>query len=355
LVVHHGADATGHERAMTDATASPAPAPWLAPALQSLLNQRGHAWLLSGPSGLGQYTLAMELARAWLCLQASDHGACGQCTSCRSIDLRTHPDLCLLMPETQMLEKGWPLHEKALKEIEDKSRKPSREIRVDAARDMVAFTQTTRSGGRHKVVLIYPAERMNHITANTILKTLEEPPGDTRFLLVSEAAHLLLPTLRSRCQTHSLAWPDAAPALQWLTSQGVAPADAKVLLDAAGGRPEDAWAMAQSGLKASTWLGLPQAMARGDSQALQAWAPAQVVAVLQKICHDCQMLAVGAAPRFFPAQALPVGAPLAALTQWSKDLLTSARSAEHPFNAGLMLEALVSQARGALHAKHGRH
>jgi DNA polymerase-3 subunit delta' len=184
------------------------------------------------------------------------------------------------------------------------------------------------------------------------LKTLEEPPGDTRFLLVSEAAHLLLPTLRSRCQTHTLSWPDAAPALQWLVSQGVAPTDAQVMLDAAGGRPEDAWAMAQSGLKASTWLALPQAMARGDSQALQAWAPAQVVAVMQKICHDCQMLAVGAAPRFFPAQALPVGAPLTALTQWSKDLLSSARSAEHPFNAGLMLEALVSQARGALQAKH---
>jgi DNA polymerase-3 subunit delta' len=193
---------------------------------------------------------------------------------------------------------------------------------------------------------------MNHITANTILKTLEEPPGDTRFLLVSEAAHLLLPTLRSRCQTHTLSWPDAAPAIQWLTSQGVAPTDAKVLLEAAGGRPEDAWAMAQSGLKASNWLALPQAMARGDAQALQAWAPAPAVAVLQKICHDCQMLAVGASPRFFPAQALPMGASLAALTQWSKDLMSSARSAEHPFNAGLMLEALVSQARGALQAQH---
>jgi DNA polymerase-3 subunit delta' len=268
------------------------------------------------------------------------------------MDLRTHADLRLLMPETQMLDKGWPLHEKAQKEIDEKDRKPSREIRVDAARDMVAFSQTTRSGGRHKVVMIYPAERMNHITANTILKTLEEPPGDTRFLLVSEAAHLLLPTLRSRCQTHTLSWPDAAPALQWLVSQGVAPKDAQVLLDAAGGRPEDAWAMAQSGLKASTWLALPKAVARGEALALQAWTPAQVVAVLQKICHDCQMLAVGAAPRFFPAPALPVGAPLAALTQWSKDLLSSARTAEHPFNAGLMLEALVSQARGALQAKH---
>ena len=340
---------------MSEATTRHAPAPWLTPALQTLLNQRGHAWLLSGPSGLGQYTLALELARAWLCLQPSEEGACGHCDSCRNIDLRTHADLRLLMPETQMLDKGWPLHEKAQKEIDDKDRKPSREIRVDAARDMVAFTQTTRSGSRHKVVLIYPAERMNHITANTILKTLEEPPGDTRFLLVSEAAHLLLPTLRSRCQTHTLPWPEAALALQWLARQGVAPADAKVLLDAAGGRPEDAWAMAQSGLKASTWLALPQAMARGDSQALQSWAPAQVVAVMQKICHDCQMLAVGATPRFFPPQALPVGAPLAALTQWSKDLLGSARSAEHPFHAGLMLEALVSQARGALQAKHGAH
>ena len=337
---------------MSDSPPSPAPAPWLAPALRSLLNQRGHAWLLSGPSGLGQYTLALELARAWLCLQPTEEGACGHCASCRNMDLRTHADLRLLMPETQMLDKGWPLHEKAQKEIDEKDRKPSREIRVDAARDMVAFSQTTRSGGRHKVVMIYPAERMNHITANTILKTLEEPPGDTRFLLVSEAAHLLLPTLRSRCQTHTLSWPDAAPALQWLVSQGVAPTDAQVLLDAAGGRPEDAWAMAQSGLKASTWLALPKAVARGEALALQAWTPAQVVAVLQKICHDCQMLAVGAAPRFFPAPALPVGAPLAALTQWSKDLLSSARTAEHPFNAGLMLEALVSQARGALQAKH---
>ena len=337
---------------MSDSPPSPAPAPWLAPALRSLLNQRGHAWLLSGPSGLGQYTLALELARAWLCLQPTEEGACGHCASCRNMDLRTHADLRLLMPETQMLDKGWPLHEKAQKEIDEKDRKPSREIRVDAARDMVAFSQTTRSGGRHKVVMIYPAERMNHITANTISKTLEEPPGDTRFLLVSEAAHLLLPTLRSRCQTHTLSWPDAAPALQWLVSQRVAPTDAQVLLDAAGGRPEDAWAMAQSGLKASTWLALPKAVARGEALAMQAWTPAQVVAVLQKICHDCQMLAVGAAPRFFPAPALPVGAPLAALTQWSKDLLSSARTAEHPFNAGLMLEALVSQARGALQAKH---
>ncbi len=333
---------------MTDTAHTTKPAPWLAPALQGLLHQRGHAWLLQGPSGLGQYRLALELARAWLCLQATEQGACGQCASCRSVDLRSHADLCVLMPETQMLDKDWPLHEKAQKEIDEKARKPSREIRVDAARDMVAFTQTTRSGGRHKVVLIYPAERMNHITANTILKTLEEPPGDTRFLLVSEAAHLLLPTIRSRCQTHTLSWPDGPLAEQWLRDQGVDAADASVLLNAAAGRPEDAWLMAQSGLKAAAWLALPKAVARGEAQGFQAWAPAQVVATLQKICHDCLLAAVGAPPRFFPAQSLPAGASLTALNQWSKELTGSAKSAEHPFNAGLMLEALVSQAHLAL-------
>ena len=89
-------------------------------------------------------------------------------------------------------------------------------------------------------MLIYPAERMNAITANALLKTLEEPPGDVRFVLASEAAHQLLPTIRSRCLTHTLHWPDQAQALDWLAACGYAAADAAVLLRAAGGRPAQA-------------------------------------------------------------------------------------------------------------------
>ena len=66
-------------------------------------------------------------------------------------------------------------------------------------------------------MLVYPAERMNHITANALLKTLEEPPGDLKFVLASEAAHQLLPTIRSRCLTHIMTWPsEADPAAGWL-------------------------------------------------------------------------------------------------------------------------------------------
>ena len=87
-----------------EATAqSPPLAPWLQTQLRSLLTQRGHAWLLSGPSGLGQFDLAQALARAWLCEQATPDGACGVCGSCHAVDVHTHADLCLLLPETLSL------------------------------------------------------------------------------------------------------------------------------------------------------------------------------------------------------------------------------------------------------------
>ncbi|MBK5206584.1 MAG: DNA polymerase III subunit delta', partial [Polaromonas sp.] len=171
-------------------------APWLQTQLESLLAQRGHAWLLSGPSGLGQFELALALARAWLCEQPSAQGACGHCGGCHAVDVHTHADLCTLLPETLSLGLGWPLDEKTQDELDSKKRKPSKEIKVDAAREAVTFTQFTRSRGSTKVVLVFPAERMNNVTANTLLKTLEEPPGAVKFILASEAAHQLLPTIR---------------------------------------------------------------------------------------------------------------------------------------------------------------
>ena len=199
-------------------------APWLQTQLESLLTQRGHAWLLLGPSGLGQYNLGLAMVQAWLCERPGSHGACGQCGSCHAIEVRTHPDLMVLMPEAALLALGWPLSEKAQSEIDDKKRKPSREIRVDAMRDAVEFAQRTASQGRGKAVLVYPAEDMNNVTANALLKTLEEPPGDVRFGLASEAAHQLLPTIRSRCLAHKLVWPAEAEARRWLSSQGLEPA-----------------------------------------------------------------------------------------------------------------------------------
>jgi DNA polymerase III subunit delta' len=327
-------------------------APWIRAQARQLLAQRGHAWLLQGPSGLGQYELALALAQAWLCDRPTADGACGACDSCHQVEVRAHTDLAVLMPETVMLELGWPLGEKAQADIDDKKRKPSREIRVDAMRDALEFAQRTSGRGRGKVVMVYPAERMNPITANALLKTLEEPAGDVRFVLATEAAHQLLPTIRSRCQAHALAWPTADEATAWLVEEGVAAAAAAGLLRASGGRPEDALRLHQGGLDARSWSQWPKALVRGDTAGFGDWGPAQLVESFQKLCHDLLAVRSGAQPRFFDAGDLPAAASVAALTAWWRSLVDTARTVEHPFNAGLMLEDLVAQARTALNSKH---
>jgi DNA polymerase III subunit delta' len=326
-------------------------APWIRAQLRQLLEQRGHAWLLHGPSGLGQYKLALSLAQSWLCDRPTEEGACGQCESCHQVEVRAHTDLAVLMPETAMLELGWPLSEKAQAEIDDKKRKPSREIRVDAMRDALEFAQRTSGRGRGKAVLVYPAERMNTVTANALLKTLEEPPGDVRFVLATEAAHQLLPTIRSRCLGHTLAWPAEAEAVAWLQQEGLDASAAQGLLKAAGGRPEDALRLHGAGLDAKTWSQWPKALVRGDTGVIAGWSPAQLVEGLQKLCHDLLAVRSGAPPRFFSAADLPAPGPIEGLTGWWRSLAETARTVEHPFNAGLMMEDLVARARTALHSK----
>lgn len=325
---------------------------WIATQTRGLLRQRGHAWLLQGPSGLGQYQLALSLVRAWLCESANEDGACGLCRSCHAIDVRANADLYVLMPEVQMLALGWPLSEKAQSEIDEKKRKPSKEIRVDAMRDAVEFTQRTNSQGRGKAILVYPAEQMNTVTANALLKTLEEPPGAVKFVLATESAHQLLPTIRSRCIGHTMQWPAADVALRWLHACGLSGAAANVALRAAGGRPDDALDVAQSGRNPALWEGLRAALHRGDTSLFKDWTAPQMIDALQKLCHDLMARQTGANPRFFDEKDLGRPVPLAALSDWNKALMQSSKTMDHPFNAGLMQEALVNQAKIALNCEH---
>ena len=323
--------------------------PWIERPLRELLKQVGHAWLILGPSGLGQYELARALSKAWLCEDVTPNGACGVCPSCHTFESQTNPDLFNLMPEEFMLHHGYTLDEKVQKELDDKKRKPSREIKVDQARDLIEFSQMTRSGGIGKVALVYPAERMNTITANTILKTLEEPPEGFRFVLATQAAHELLPTIRSRCQSYTLSWPTREESLAWLTEQGLQESDALVWLKAAGGRPQNALDLAQhSGLSAKDWGKIPKSVASGEVSLLTQLQASEMVDVLQKLCHDMLALSVGAEGLFFDTQSLPKPGNFRALSDWSRDLMHSAQSADHPFNKGLMLETLVSQAKIAM-------
>ena len=331
------------------------PLPWLAPLLrQTLQTRRAHALLLHGPQGVGQFELALTLAQAWLCEDATgsaERRPCGTCPSCRLVQARSHPDLLVLLPEVLQEALGWGAFatDGADASAEKSSKaKPSREIKVEAVRAAVTFAQTTSARGRCKVVVLHPAERMNAISANTLLKTLEEPPGAARFVLSCAAPDSLLPTIRSRCQAVPMALPPVSVATQWLAQHGVA--EPEILLAAVGGQPQEALSWVEQGVDAALWTRLPGIVGRGEAQALAAWPLPRLIDALQKLCHDASCGAAGAAPRYFPAGALGPGADAGALAEWMHELNRCARHAEHAWNAGLMLESLVQQGQRALRA-----
>jgi DNA polymerase III subunit delta' len=163
----------------------------------------------------------------------------------------------------------------------------------------------------------------------------------------------MLPTVRSRCQSHAMVWPAENEALAWLKAElSAKPMSDEALrscLRATGGRPSEALAWARAGWQAQQWEALPAAMAKGDWGPMAQWSPAQQLDVMQKLCHDLMALASHATPRFFAAGSLPAVAPRwGVLARWSRDLMQAARSVEHPYSAGLMQEAWAARAREVL-------
>lgn len=321
--------------------------PWVERQLKDLIHKPGHALLLSGPSGLNQFDLALALARAWLCDSPRHDGlACGQCESCHIAAVHTHPDLKVLLPQDLAIELGWSVEEQGGTQTEDKKRKPSKEIRAEALREMVEFTQRTHTRSQGQVVLIYPTERMNIVSANTVLKTLEEPTGKMRFILATENAQRLLPTIRSRCQAHVMVWPTEDEAMAWLQQFGAA--DPQVMLAAAGGRPAQALYMIEQGMNAQKWVQIPRALSTGNVAAFDGMLPAQMLDIASKLCHDLLAIHAGAAPRFYPLKALPRRVNEKAVLDWSKEVMQAQRVAEHPWNVPLYTQALVCAAQKAL-------
>ncbi len=321
------------------------PLPWLAPALAAAQRQRGHALLVVGAPGLGALPFVHSLAQGWLCEGGvSDGRPCGACSACHLVQSNGHPDLCLLLPGQQQLAHGFASEESVTR---GGKRKPSKWILIDEVRDALDWAATTPSRAAAKLIVLHPAEALQPVSANALLKVLEEPPAGVRWLLSCSDPQRLLPTVRSRCQTLALAAPTADEAQRWLAAQGVA--DAQALLAACAGRPLDALALHASGVDARAWNALPAALARGDAAAWTGWPLARSLDALQKLCHDLLASAAGASPRYFSAAGLPAArAGLAPLLDWARELARVAAQVEHPWNEALLVESLVAGGRDAL-------
>ena len=163
--------------------------------------------IFAGPSGVGKRMTAVALAQLVNCLTPKDDDACGACASCTRIGRGVHADVLLIEPGD------------------------TGSIKIEQIRDAVERSGYRPFEGRRRVVIIDDADRIVANAQDALLKTLEEPPNGTTFVLVTAMPETLLPTIRSRCQR--------------LRFGRLGPADvARVLIEAHGATEEDAHAAA---------------------------------------------------------------------------------------------------------------
>ena len=195
-----------------------------------------HALLLAGPARTGRTLLALELARLLNCeREAPDERPCDECRACRLIGERSHPDVLHLEPGDAFCRGGGG----------HQPHPGSRDIRICQVRGLIESVSRYPFEGRCRVIVIEPAERMGLEAANTLLKTLEEPPPATVLALVSAAPEALLETIRSRCRLLPVALvPDEAIAAG-LRERGFPPDVAERAAAESRRRPADAIAFAE--------------------------------------------------------------------------------------------------------------
>ncbi len=202
--------------------------PWLRPDFEKLVASyqagRGHhALLIQALPGMGDDALIYALSRYLLCQQPQGHKSCGHCRGCQLMQAGTHPDYYTLAPE-----------------------KGKNALGIDAVREVTEkLNEHARLGGA-KVVWVTDAALLTDAAANALLKTLEEPPAETRFFLATREPERLLATLRSRCRLHYLAPPPEQYAVTWLSREVTMSQDALLAaLRLSAGSPGAALALFQ--------------------------------------------------------------------------------------------------------------
>ena len=323
--------------------------PWHDAPLRELLSRREklpHALLLYGRHGIGKVEFARAMAQSLLC-ESPDHVvACGTCDACGWFSQGNHPDYRELMPEA-LSEDDADADQPV--DAEAKEKKKSKEIKVEQIRDIADFMTLSTHRDGFRVLLIHPAETLNANAANSLLKTLEEPPPRTVILLVTDQIGRLLATIKSRCQRVMVAAPDEATALAWLKSQGIA--GAETALGQAGGAPLDAVAFADADYQ-SLRLAFLQVLTAADTDHIAAAHTFEksdlmnLITWLQTWVSDVALSRLTGEVRHHHDQKTAIGrvaarVHLPRLFRYESQLRQTRRSIHHPLNARLLLEQLL--------------
>lgn len=318
--------------------------------LQQMRARMPHAILFHGPAGTGKADFLEAFAQSLLCENVQPDGhACGACASCGWFVQHNHPDYRRVRPEALEDEPAAD-GEDADGERKSKAAKPSKEIKIEQIRALADFMNISTHRQGLRVVVLYPAEALNMPASNALLKTLEEPPPGTVFLLASNSLDRLLPTILSRCRKFALPMPAHGDALAWLAGQGVPDADS--WLREQGGAPLAALAESGNGnrddmeaLLAFLARPAPDAALRAADKLAKAELPA-LVAWTQRWLYDVFSYKLSGNIRYYPRyrkelDAVAGRAHTAGLLRAIKAVNERRAVADHPLSAKLFVEDML--------------
>jgi DNA polymerase-3 subunit delta' len=341
-----------------------------------------NAILLHGQSGIGKFAFSIELAKALLCEASSAHKPCNQCEACHWFDTGNHPDFIYLVPEThrKLLPHAdyegdeSPKRGKAARDDDSEAgeKKEKKNISIEETRHAIENLSIGSHRGGNRVILIYPLEMLRSDSANTLLKSLEEPPVNTIFILLADRVDRVLPTIRSRCRLLTAPRPEREEGLMWLKSQlntlsglKISDVDIETIYDEQGGAPfsvldsiiarhnKDDKDELSISIQASRYL--LQSMAQGfrinwldTAEKIHKAQYAFLLASMQRWVSDLQSVAQGGSPRYYPKhlstlQGLSKIANIQKILQFWKSLVQARRHENHPLANRIQLEALLSQ------------
>ena len=315
---------------------------WHRAVFEQLITAKGvlpHALLLRGPRGVGKLDFARALAQALLCEAPQSNGsACGACTACAWFAAGGHPDY-------RQVEPGSDAEEGA----EETGKKVPTVISVHQIRALAALVNVSSHRGGPKIVVVHPAEALNVNAANALLKSLEEPPPGTHFLLVTHRSHQLLPTIKSRCRQVPLRKPTSAEAVEWLRAQDVR--EPELVLADTGGTPLLALELAQGEYSGARTAFLRALSARDldvfmAADAVLNFPVPYVIGWLQKWSYDMALYRALGHVRYNPDHVEAIAAaarraqPLAIL-RFHREMVKLQPVAQHPLNPRLFVEHLL--------------
>jgi DNA polymerase III subunit delta' len=219
-------------------------------------------------------------------------------------------------------------------------------------RDLAGFVTVGAHRQGIKIVLLSPAEALNTESANSLLKMLEEPAGQCRFILLSEHLDWLLPTIRSRCRLHTLHHQPNEACLNWLADHGVARALAQELLSLTGGGAYGVLELVRRGQSTAhrvfveSAASMPEASLSQVAAQLAGLEATVLSRLFQAWVSDLIRAKLGQPVRFFPVHLGTVTqraqlTSLHALSRLESDWRSLPRLAEHPLNPRLYIEGLL--------------